>query len=564
MTKIEQPKTLFIQEKRSGDIDSEIYLRYLNFDIDSYTGDQAMFDASDDPFQKSRYFKLELEDHNFGHELYPLVLNKVALAAPGDTTYGFTVYPPYTPQIKTISLDYTASAEVDLTKPSSKQQDCRIIQLHPFGYIDFQDTEGFLNSDYLLPNHQIQSAVFIGIRDVQPAQNLSLLFQLIPGSANVELARPRISWSYLDADRWINFSNTQLLTDSTHGLLDSGIVRLNLPAVNTDQNHLLPGDLYWLRASVTNNVAAIPDLLDIKTQAVLATFKDQDNAADHLSRPLQAESITDLVNSDPAIQAVNQSYSSFDGKMREQSQQFYTRVSERLRHKGRAVSSWDYERLVLERFPKLYKVKCLNQASQSGLASAASVAVVVVPDIANTAPFYPLEPKVPLYLLEEIAAYLREQCSPFVRLTVQNPRYEQIKYRIGIRFHPQFEQGYYLQQLNEALKRFLSPWAYEEQADIPFGSSIHSSAVIHFLETRPYVDYVSNLKLIEQLAINDQGEERAYYTINESNLAQVRQPDAILVSAPEHIIDLISGDFYDEEEFEGIGYMIIGIDFFVS
>ena len=561
-TEIKTSKSLFAEQ--NGKLQSANHIYYKDFDITGYNIDTTLVDADiNDPFEQNRYFKLELENPDFGHDLYPLVMNKVALAT-SNSIRSLTVYPPYTPQIKTIALDYTASAEVDLTKPSSKQQDCRLIQLHPFGYVDFQDAEGFVNSDYLLPHHQIQSAVFIGIRDVQPAQDLRLLFQLIPGSANVELARPNIRWSYLDADRWLDFSNTQLLADSTHGLLDSGIVRLNLPMVNTDQNHLLPGDLYWLCASVTNNAAAIPDMLDIKTQAVLAIFQDQDNAADHLSRPLQAESITDLVSRDPAIQAVGQPYSSFDGKMRESSLSFYTRVSERLRHKGRAVTNWDYERLTLERFPQLYKVKCLSQASQSGRASAASVTVVTVPDIANTAPFYPLEPKVPLYLLEEIAAYLRQQCSPFVRLTVKNPRYEQIKYRIGIRFHPQFEKGYYLQQLNEALKRFLSPWAYEEQADIPFGSSIHSSAVIHFLETRPYVDYVSNLKLIEQLAIKDQSMEHTYYTINESNLAQVRQPDAILVSAPEHIIDLISGEYYDEEEFEGIGYMIIGIDFFVS
>ncbi|PHK14793.1 hypothetical protein VF12_40755, partial [Nostoc linckia z15] len=198
--------------------------------------------------------------------------------------------------------------------------------------------------------------------------------------------------------------------------------------------------------------------------------------------------------------------------------------------------------------------------------SAAKVTVVVVPDISNTAPFFPLEPKAPLYLLKEIEAYLQKYTSPFVQIVVKNPRYERIKYRVGVRFRQRYEQGYYLNQLNEDIKRFLSPWAYEEQADITFGSSIHSSSLIYFIENRPYVDYVANLKLIEQIGIQagSQGKSDTYYRVNQSNLAQVQYPDAILVSAPEHIIDLIGTENYDEEDFEGIGYMIVGIDFIVS
>ena len=36
---------------------------------------------------------------------------------------------------------------------------------------------------------------------------------------------------------------------------------------------------------------------------------------------------------------------------------YYTRVSERLRHKNRAIQLWDYEHLILQNFPHLYRVK---------------------------------------------------------------------------------------------------------------------------------------------------------------------------------------------------------------
>ncbi|MDJ0713961.1 MAG: hypothetical protein QNJ54_07050 [Prochloraceae cyanobacterium] len=353
---------------------------------------------------------------------------------------------------------------------------------------------------------------------------------------------------------------------STNGLVDAGIIRLSIPDKATSQHNLLPSSLHWLRVTVKENATAIPDTLDIKTQAVRATFVNQGNAAEHFSKPLAANSIQGFVTRDPAIKTVQQPYTSFGGKPKEDNRAFTMRVSERLRHKQRAITPWDYERLVLEHFPKIYKVKCITSAAGDRNPGAAKVTVVVVPDIANTAPFFPLEPKAPLYLLKEIEAYLQKYTSPFVQIVVKNPRYERIKYRVAIRFRSGYEQGYYLDRLNEDLKRFLSPWAYKEQADITFGSSIHSSSVIHFIEKRPYVDYVANLKLIEQVGIKagSQGKSDTYYRVNQPNLAQVQHPDSILVSASQHIIDLIGTENYDEEDFEGIGYMIVGIDFVVS
>ena len=381
-----------------------------------------------------------------------------------------------------------------------------------------------------------------------------------------ELTPPQIHWSYLSGNFWREFQNTEMLSDSTNGLVDAGIIRLSIPEEATSRNPLLPSGLHWLRATVKENADAIPDTLDIKTQAVRATFVNQGNATDHLSKPLAANSIQGFVTRDPAIKTVQQPYSSFGGKPKEDNRAFTMRVSERLRHKQRAITAWDYERLVLEHFPQIYKVKCITSAAGDHNPGDAKVTVVVVPDISNTAPFLPLEPKAPLYLLKEIETYLQKYTSPFVQIVVKNPRYERIQYRVGIRFRTGYEQGYYLNQLNEDIKRFLSPWAYEEQADITFGSSIHSSSVIHFIEKRPYVDYVANLKLIEQIGIKAgyQGKSDTYYRVNPSNLAQVQHPDSILVSAPEHIINLIGTENYDEEDFEGLGYMIIEIDFVVS
>ncbi len=557
---------IFSQDRNN--LSNSIQLQCENFNIPGYTLDTSTLAiATDNPFEQNRYFKLELESPDFAHDLYPIVLNKVALAT--DDKKNLTVYPPYTPQIKAISLDYTASVEVDLQGHSNTYDSTQIFHLHPFGYADIQtlNPDNSTNSQYyLLPQYEAEGSLYLGIRNLQPPQNISILYQMIAGSGNGELTPPQIYWSYLSGNNWQEFQDTEILFDSTNGLVDPGIIRLSIPDKATNKHQLLPSGLHWLRATVKENTTAIPDTLDIRTQAVRATFVNKENAAEHFSQPLAANSIQGFVTRDAAIKTVQQPYTSFGGKPKENNRAFTTRVSERLRHKQRAITPWDYERLVLENFPQIYKVKCITSAAGSNNPSAAKVTVVVVPDISNTAPFFPLEPKAPLYLLKEIEAYLQKYTSPFVQIVVKNPRYERIKYRVGVRFRQGYEQGYYLNQLNEDIKRFLSPWAYEEQADITFGSSIHSSSLIYFIENRPYVDYVANLKLIEQIGIQagSQGKSDTYYRVNQSNLAQVQYPDAILVSAPEHIIDLIGTENYDEEDFEGIGYMIVGIDFIVS
>ena len=542
---------------------------------------------SDDLWDHTRYFRLELNQPDFQHSIYPLVLNKVARAKEDDVVtnsegerakdqngndipmQSLSVYPPYTPKLKSITLNYQASAEIHLGTAAREAAAGQLFQLHPFGYLDLQQTVNPKDPSscyFLLPQYDHEGSLCIGLRDLQPPQQLTLLFQLVSGSGNADLTNPEIEWSYLANDRWQPFQPEDVLSDSTNGLLDSGILHVTIPAAATDRNHLLPAGLHWLRAAVSNHAMAIPDVLDIRTQVVTATFVDQNNAPEHLNRPLAANSIEALVERNPSISVVEQPYSSFGGRRRETHRMFYTRVSERLRHKNRAITRWDYERLVLEQFPQIYKVKCLTQAEQTQAPNAAQVTVVVIPNLANTAPFLPLEPKAPQYLLREIEVFLQAHTSPFVKVRVKNPRYEQIKYRVAVRFRAGYEQGYYLKQLNEELVRFLSPWAYEEQSDISFGSSIHSSAVIHFIETRPYVDYVANLKLIEQvtLATAPPSTVETNYQVNLTNLAQVQRVDSILVSAPQHIIDLITTSDYEEEVFEGIDYMIIDLDFLVT
>jgi len=347
-----------------------------------------------------------------------------------------------------------------------------------------------------------------------------------------------------------------VLQDTTRGLINSGIIVFDLKPA--DPNTLLPPALYWLRAAIPQNSNSVCDTVAIHAQAVSATFVDQANAPDHLSQPLPAESIRDLATPLPELTGVHQPYTSYGGKMAEQDSTFYTRISERLRHKQRALTMWDYEHLILDRFPEIYKAKCLP----ADPANAGQVDIIVIPDIRNKLPFNPFEPKAPSDLIADITTYLADHISASATVQVKNAYYVPVKVRFGVRFLPGRNEGYYKQLLNEELNRFLSPWAYDEGADIVIGGRIYANVIIDFIEQRPYVDYVANIKLFS----SEDGLtfKLALPSATDGYWIETARPDGVLVAARQHEIDMIADTGYEEKSFIGINYMKIELDFIVG
>jgi hypothetical protein len=123
------------------------------------------------------------------------------------------------------------------------------------------------------------------------------------------------------------------------------------------------------------------------------------------------------------------------------------------------------------------------------------VRIIVIPDIRQRRPFDPYEPKVPAETLREMEEFLGSRCAASARVRVQNPRYLTIKLRFGVRFHRGYNPGFHVKRLNDELQRFLAPWAFDNSADIVLGGGIDANAIVHFVEQRPYVDYLARMNL---------------------------------------------------------------------
>ncbi|MCC6726471.1 MAG: baseplate J/gp47 family protein [Saprospiraceae bacterium] len=541
---------------------------------------------------KHGFFRLRL-NADFGHKKHlEDLVDYLAKKANPDANISGNAHPPtfapYTPVLEEISLSFMARQDIGLDANADFQQrKGRFFHLHPFGYMEAHaslDENGQLPS--LLPRYvaavqakaddpclptskpppppadtspaQHEAEFYIGIVDLKPPQNLSILFQMAEGSANPKILKPddHVRWSYLSKNKWVAFRRDEL-NDRTSQLMRSGIITFSVPRDATNDNTLLPTGQFWLRASIARSLGnsisttdAVCKIVHIAAQAARATFLDKGNSPDFLRTQLPAKTIAKLVVPEAEVKKVEQTFPSFGGRAGEEASHFYTRVSERLRHKKRAITAWDYERLVLEAFPNIYKVKCLNHTwfeprdtgqSKYHELSPQHVTFIAIPNLQNHNAIDPLRPYTSLGDLKAIEVFLKKHLSCHVKLHVHNPEFEEVQVEFCVKFFAGVDEAFHLKLLNDELVRFLSPWAFGGGKDISFGGRTHKSSLINFIEERSYVDYVTDFKLYH-LIKDAQGKD---WSKVDQEQVEATKAISILVSAEKHTIKAIPATVTD-------------------
>src|SRR5262249_16391846 len=168
--------------------------------------------------------------------------------------------PPVVPTAGALSMDYAAGSALDLNTSAADlyaNRPGQFFHLAPFGAAEQHPYLGAGKPVNLLPQFDVvrdnapaqsEAELYIGIDGLKPPQNLSLLFQVVPGTANPLATKAQIDWSYLANDQWTPFAANQV-QDGTGELLKSGIVTLSVPRDATSGNTLLPGGKAWIRAA---------------------------------------------------------------------------------------------------------------------------------------------------------------------------------------------------------------------------------------------------------------------------------------------------------------------------
>ncbi len=401
---------------------------------------------------------------------------------------------PWTPTISNISVDYKAIANFE---------DVDLIHLYP--YNGTYKSEELSLQPTLFPEFCDEGTLFLGLQNLVPGDNLNVLFQLAEATSDSESDPEEVFWYYLDNNTWKPLrTGFEVMDDATKNLTSTGIIKFALPANMTKDNTVMPAGMHWIKATIPQNSGSVSETTDILTQAIKVVFTNDDaNDKLRLAQPLTAGSISKLNEADASVKSVTQPYDAFGGLVPEIQQQFYVRVSETLRHKGRAIQAFDYERIVLQQFPQLFKVKCINHsfalnahAYKNDFPYAPGyVLMAVIPDLNQLKAGNSFEPKVPVSIIEDIDTYIRARTSPFVRFRAMNPRYEKINFCLRIKLLKGKDENYYKEKIKEDISEFLAPWAVGDYYKLTFGQCVYRSDIIQFLETRDYMDYISDLQM---------------------------------------------------------------------
>jgi hypothetical protein len=472
-----------------------------------------------------------------------LEYSKKPVANPPPTAPNLTILnEPYTPEIQSITMGYEAHSDtVNISSTSLDDfanPDLNFFHITYFGQmlehgyqrqqIELKIKAGLNQIVPLLPKYDNAGELLIGFSQLNAGDSVNVLFQVAEGSADPDLPSEKLDWFVLCDNYWKPMSQAEVVLDTTNQLLTSGTIQFVIPTEATTKNTILPSDLIWIKAAIRANVNSVCQVIDVVANAVEVEFVNNNNDPQHLLTALEPNEITKLQDGLSAIKTVKQPYASFGGRAVETDSTFYPRVSERLRHKNRCLTRWDYERIILEAFPKVHQVKCIPHAKENVWLAPGHVLIVVIPDLKNKNMANPLEPKVDADTISRITEYVKNRSGMQISIKVKNPSYQKVRVDFKVKFHLGYEFNYYKTKLDRAIIEFLSPWAYQSDRNLSFGGKIYKSVLLDFVEDLTYVDYVTDFKMYSPIA-----KTTNYNDINE---VQPFTPDAILVSDSAHTI----------------------------
>lgn len=481
----------------------------------------------------------------FGHGEYPEVTRIVA--AKNAKAKKYTDYPnePFTPVVKSLSLEVKSKMVYDKTNKSIYTLE----QIYPFG------SQELSMSEPLFPNINRGTSLLIGLSKMESSNNVNFLFKFTDSINDILIDDLNLKWSLFNGVNWIDLNSENIIQDTTLGFKQNGIIEFNFPAIHTMPNNLLSEDLRWLKCQSNEGLSFINYLEDIipntaKVHCLNPELLDVAN--------VEKEQIVSFTEEVDGITIIEQKYPSFGGALAESKLNYFMRVSERLHHKDRAVTERNFEQLILERFPHIYKCKCLANRNVNFELAPGHVLISVVPSISRhsggkfVGKFSTIE-------LAEMEGYLSSKSAIGVGVRVINPIYEKVRTKFNVKFREGYDPNYYIKKLNADISSFISPFLFRKGDQIEFSEVIQSTHILNTVEKQDYIDHVLNFSvfhLVDDVIINQNEAKR-------NSLEIIPTTDiSILMTDDYHQISTYDNKFVSDSG--GINEMMIGTDYIVD
>jgi len=293
--------------------------------------------------------------------------------------------------------------------------------------------------------------------------------------------------------------------------------------------------------------------------------------------PLPSGSIKQAKHSIPGLDSVWQVQSSIGGKSAENKLMLRTRMSERLRHKYRALLAIDYEQLILAHYPQIYKVKCFanlvpeynpSQRYVFPRICPGHVTIVLLPypDIQTQ---YGGQLWISGHLIREVRDFITRHTSAFVFVHLVNPVYETIQVRCTVKLKKGRSAGVVLGTLNDAISAYLSPWHETVGYTTHFGWRISKHEVQSYIQQLDFVDRVTNFSMLRIAPVSESLFDLTDTAVDERVSPESceftpRYPWSIAVPIRQHFIEVDDSFDMIKPEITGVGELEIGANFILS
>ncbi len=508
---------------------------------------------------RSGFFKIELinPEYAFGKDLYQKNYTRIATFNAKNDEELPLPNRPFTPKINGITLDYKAKDTIYFRAGIGEDDENNgivvgdYIQITPFGTKKtLSNSKVYKNT--MVPDFEADGYLYMGLSGIKPEINISLYFDLLNDNSAFNTQSNNISCEYKLFDDWIKLTHEQLISDETNELTKSGIIEFRLPSTITANE----SGYHEIRVIARNQAYLYPKIKGIYPNAVEVVGINEESTV--IGKKVEASQINKLVKKIANIKSVQQPAESYGGSEAGTSEMLYSDVSERLRHKDRAVTIWDYERLILQYFSNVAVVKCTNLDRN----------------------FKPLPGKVKIILLhtkwthkehyyfngnelDEIKSFIQKKASPFVNIEVKNPEVERLLVRCKVEFQAEDNSGYYIDLLNETINDYLCPLLHRNNNSVGgIGGIVIPRMLLSYMENLDYIKTIKQL-VIERIVKKGFNDFRVE-AFEDTQEIKATTPWSILTPVDRHAI-YMTQQYQENQEIEiGINNLQVGLDFVIE
>ena len=498
---------------------------------------------------------LEAPEVGFGHTLYnKLLINSLISRKKNDEIDW--LQQPFSPFIDTLELQYQAEEHITAHLRDNKTRLYHINPLAiteyvpvtsmPFSLIDGPESEGYL---------QLFFSNALGYDTIR------IHIEMIASVLEFEKEKiPPLKWFYNYNGEWVRFEDSAVLQATT--FIQSGILELRLPwrisSACLDDNNL-----FRIMVEIPQTDYLNPVIGGIYVNAVHVKAQVSDND-DHFpgTKSIPAKKIKSMKKNIPGITMVSQPWASMGGNEAETLNNMIFRSSNNILCRNRPAGIADYERLVLERFPQIDKVKCFSNCDPKNSGRKGVITLVVMKKDEHG--------KLMLctnQLLFDIEAEMKKISSPFVIIDAINPVFEKIFVRCSLSLKPGYSQSLFRNKLNSMINSHIAPW--EEKKELPwFGYTISVKKLRINVENMDEVAKIHQFSMVlemvstQKLENEDQGKIKLIEFVEKDYGLTASHPWYIQIPKNEHKIyidsqGIASGQF-------GIGELEIDDTFIIK